>query len=78
MLLNQAAGGKSRRAEKGKIMKTYIATFWRGNPQSKNGGYETTRTIEARTQASAEKKARAYEKCIYGSMSLIKVELKQG
>lgn len=28
-------------------MKKYIATFWRGNPQIKDGGYETTREIEA-------------------------------
>lgn len=28
-------------------MHRYSATFWRGNPQLKNGGYETTRTIEA-------------------------------
>lgn len=58
-------------------MKKYIAKFWRGNPQSFNGGYETTRIIEARTISSAEKKARGYEKgCIYGSMTLLEVKEK--
>lgn len=52
-------------------MKTYLAVFWRGNPQSKNGGYETTREIKAKTMESARKKARAYEKPIYGSMELM-------
>ena len=58
-------------------MKKYIAKFWRGNPQSANGGYETTREIEARTIKSAEKKARGYENgCIYGSMTLLEVKEK--
>ena len=35
-------------------MKTYKAKFWRSNPQLKNGGYETERTIEAKTIRSAE------------------------
>lgn len=55
-------------------MKTYTVTFFRGNPQIKNGGYETTRTIEAKTKASAEKKARKFENCLYGTMTLIKIE----
>lgn len=37
-------------------MKKYIAIFWRGNPQLENGGYETARTIEAKTITSARKK----------------------
>ncbi|MBQ8942476.1 MAG: hypothetical protein IJ062_11635 [Firmicutes bacterium] len=55
-------------------MKTYKATFWRGNPQLTNGGYETERIIEAKTIASARKKAREYENCIYGTMTLISIE----
>ncbi len=55
-------------------MKTYKATYWRGNPQLQNGGYETERTIEAKTIASARKKAREYENCIYGTMTLISIE----
>lgn len=56
-------------------MKTYIATFWRGNPQLDNGGYQTTRTIEAKTIAGAKKQARAIEdKCVYGSMRLLDIE----
>lgn len=53
----------------------YIATFWRGNPQLKNGGYETKRTIEAKTIASARKLAREYESgTVYGTMTLLKIE----
>ena len=55
-------------------MKKYIATLWRSNPQLENGGYETTRTVEARTLASAKKKAREFEKCLYGSMTVIDVK----
>lgn len=41
----------------------------------KNGGYATSRTVEARTVKSAEKKARALaEKVIYGTMILLKVK----
>ena len=56
-------------------MKKYIATFWRSNPQIQGGGYETERTIEAKTIASAIRKARDYENCLYGSKKLLKVEL---
>lgn len=56
-------------------MKQYVATFFRRNPQLSNGGYETTRTIEAKTIASAKKKANEIAaKCIYGGMSLIRIE----
>lgn len=56
-------------------MKKYIATFWRGNPQIKDGGYETTREIEAASITSARKKARDIEDgCVYGSMSLLSIE----
>lgn len=57
-------------------MKTYIATYFRHNPQFSNGGYETKRKIEAKTIASARKIARDLsEKAAYGSMELLKVEL---
>ena len=56
-------------------MKTWKCTFWRSNPQLKSGGYETTRTVEAKTRASAEKKAEAkYGDAVYGGMTLLKVE----
>lgn len=55
-------------------MKKYTVTLWRGNPQFENGGYKTTRTVEARTLASAKKKAREFEKCLYGSMTVIDVK----
>jgi len=29
-------------------MKKWIVKMWRSNPQLKNGGYETTRKVEAR------------------------------
>ena len=56
-------------------MKKYMAKFWRGNPQSQNGGYYTTRTVEAKTITQARKKAREYEKCVYGSMTLLDIWL---
>ena len=60
-------------------MKKYIATYWRGNPQLKNGGYETTRTIEAKTIVSARRKAKEWEKdCAYGTMTLLNLELDEG
>lgn len=56
-------------------MKKYISTFWRGNPQMKNDGYETTREIEAASITSASKKARDIEDgCAYGSMSLLSIK----
>ena len=56
-------------------MKKYTAIFKRSNPQLANGGYETTRTIEARTKSYAEKKAQEIaDKCIYGGMTLIRIE----
>lgn len=56
-------------------MKKYIATFWRGNPQLKNGGYETTREIEAVSITSARKKARELcERTLYGSKELLSIE----
>ena len=55
-------------------MKKYIATFNRYNPQL--GTSTRTHTFEARTLASAKKKARDFANgCIYGSMSLVSVEL---
>lgn len=56
-------------------MKKFIATYFRHNPQLKSGGYETTREIEARTIASAKKKAENINS-LYGSMQLLKVEPK--
>lgn len=57
-------------------MNRYTATFWRGNPQLRNGGYQTTRTIEAKSITSARKKARdTYEnECVYGTMTLIDIK----
>lgn len=55
-------------------MKTYTATYIRYNPQL-DKAYETTRKVEAKTIASARKKAREFESCAYGSMTLIDVKL---
>ena len=55
-------------------MKTWIVKMWRSNPQLKNGGYETTRKVEARTEASAWKKAQKIANdCLYGSMTILDV-----
>lgn len=59
-------------------MKTYIATYFRVNPQLANGGYKTTRTIEAKTIVSARKKAeKIADECVYGAMILRDVALQQ-
>ena len=56
-------------------MRKFKATFWRGNPQIKSGGYEKTEVFEARTAKSAERKAREYAKnCAYGWMELLNIE----
>lgn len=58
--------------------RTYIATFWRSNPQLKNGGYYTTKEFQAMSHKAAERQAERYMKdVIYGSLNLISVELKQ-
>jgi len=54
-------------------MKKFIAYYWRANPQLKNGGYETSRTIEAKNVGSAKKKAEAIQ-VAYGSLNLISIE----
>lgn len=55
-------------------MKTYIATYYRHNPQLSSGGYQTTRKITAASIASARKRAREItEHCVYGSMELLDV-----
>lgn len=57
-------------------MKKYIATYLRINPQLPNGGYETTRTIEANSITAARKKAQTIaDNCVYGSMTLIDIKL---
>lgn len=57
-------------------MKTYKATFWRGNPQLANGGYEVTRTIEGPTEAYARATANTMAKnTCYGTLTLRKIEL---
>lgn len=59
-------------------MKEWTVTLWRSNPQLKAGGYETTRTVMARTESSAWKKAeKQFESCAYGSMTVKAVNLKQ-
>lgn len=56
-------------------MKTYIATYYRHNPQLSSGGYQTTRKIEAVSITSARKKAREItEGCVYGSLELLEIE----
>lgn len=56
-------------------MKQFECRFWRANPQLKNGGYETTRTVEAKTITSARKKANEIsDSCCYGSMSLLDIK----
>lgn len=57
------------------MYRKFKATFWRSNPQLTAGGYETTRTIEAKTIRSAEKKANEIcAKTLYGGMKLLYIE----
>ena len=60
--------------------RTYVATFWRGNPQLlKNGGYYMTKEFQAASHKAAERQAEKYTKgMVYGSgsLDLISVELK--
>lgn len=61
--------------EEDKAVKTYIATYYRHNPQLSSGGYQTTRKIEAVSITSARKKAREItDGCVYGSLELLGVE----
>ena len=53
---------------------TFTATFFRRNPQSRNGGYNTTRTIEAKTIKEATTNAKALEDCVYVSMELLEIK----
>ena len=55
--------------------KTWLATFWRGNPQLANGGYTTTRTYENMTRKQAERKVKqAINNTVYGTFELISLE----
>lgn len=57
-------------------MKEWKIKLYRSNPQLKNGGYETTRTIEAATKNSAIKKAKKkFEHSVYATMTVIDAEL---
>ena len=53
-------------------MRKFKATFDRFNPQL--GVYETERIFSAKNMTEAKKEAKAYEKCVYGSMKLKKIE----
>lgn len=56
----------------------YTATFWRGNPQLKNGGYYMIKEFQAVSHKAAERQAERYIKgMVYGSLDLINVKLKQ-
>lgn len=53
---------------------TYTATYFRGNLQLRNGGYNTTRKIKAKTLREATKKAEDLENCVYGTMTLLNIK----
>lgn len=56
-------------------MKTFVVTFWRENPQFQNGGYYRTQEVEARTEASARKKADKIAEAVpYGAMYVVSVD----
>lgn len=56
----------------------YVATFWRGNPQLKNGGYYTAKEFQSVSLQGATKQAERYAaNNVYGGMAVKSVELKQ-
>lgn len=56
-------------------MKKFEVFFWRQNPQLIKGGYETSREIEARSLASAQKKAdKIASNCPYGNLRILRIE----
>lgn len=56
-------------------MKKYRITYWRSNPQLKNGGYETTSTICAKSMREARKHANTVAgSCVYGGKEVLKIE----
>lgn len=58
--------------------RTYIATFWRSNPQLKNGGYFTTKEFQSISLQGATKQAERFAADnVYGGMAVKNVELKQ-
>ena len=58
--------------------RTYVATFWRSNPQLKNGGYFTTKEFQSVSLQGATKQAEKYAASnMYGGMAVKSVELKQ-
>lgn len=53
-------------------MKTYSVTFWRGNPQLANGGYETSRIMKAKTENGLRNQIKKIENAPgYGSMTYL-------
>lgn len=58
--------------------RTYVATFWRSNPQLKNGGYFITKEFQSVSLQGATKQAERYTASnVYGGMAVKSVELKQ-
>ena len=57
-------------------MKTWIAKFYRHNPQLKTGGYETTVTIMAKNKRECTKQIKSWLNPVYGSMELISLKEK--
>lgn len=58
--------------------RTYIATFWRSNPQLKNGGYFTTKEFQSVSLQGATKQAERYAASnMYGGMAVKSVENKR-
>ena len=65
---------ESGKSERRLTMKEYDAIYWRGNPQLANGGYESKIRIRARTKENALKTAKKKEKCVYGTMTFLRLE----
>lgn len=56
-------------------MKKFEVTFRVEDPQLQNGSYETKRKFKATSYLVAKRKAKKLEKCIFGKVELLKIQV---
>lgn len=56
-------------------MKKFEAVFKVEDSQLQNGSYETKRKFKATNYAIAKRKAKKLEKCIFGKVELLKIQV---
>lgn len=55
-------------------MKKFEVTYWRGNPQHANGGYQTKRTYEVKNEKELNKAIEKTCDCRYGDMEVMEIK----